>query len=1307
MGLKYTKLIIWQQNVNKSPTCQHDIISSGSLIDQDVSIVALQEPALNHFDKTIATKDWTPVYPSTHAKNPKQTRSILLIRSSLTTDSWQQLDFPSGDVTAIQLKGNWGKLTIFNIYNDCLHNQTIEQLVNYQHQNSQLIENPEIDNAHYIWLGDFNRHHPYWDNPKDTRLFTKEATTAAEILIEAVAGVGLEMALPSGTPTHQHNVTKKWSRIDQVFISDHSTDMLITCDMLPEHRGIRTDHLPILTKLNLDAASETPMAHRNFRAVDWERFQKALDRNLTRLSPPSLINTQTQLDAACANITSALQDTIKAEVPVTTICAKSKRWWTKELSTMRKEANKLGRLSHTHRDKPFHYAHAAHADADKLYHKTVKSTKLRHWRDWLERAEDPDIWTVQKLLAAPATDGGSARIPALKYKVDNEQRTASANEEKGQVLAKSFFPAKPLQEQTEPNVDYPPQCEKAGKITRESITRQLRKLKPYKAPGPDGIPNIVLTKCADLLVDRLHHIFTAIYDKKLYHAPWKNFTAIVLRKPGKANYDIPKAYRPIALINTMWKVLTAILANQLTHFAEKHRLLPDHHFGGRPGRTTTDAMHLLTYKIKGAWRKGQVASVLFLDIEGAFPNAVPSILIHNLRKRRVPRKLIDFAAGLLDGRVTTLKFDDFATTPFSVDNGIGQGDPLSMALYQFYNADLLDIPQSHTESAIAYVDDALLLAVADNFENAHQTLANMMTRTNGVIKWSTSHNSPLEYSKLALMDFAHQNNAKQRPHLTLPHGTIQPTNSTRYLGVIFDQHLKWTSQHAQVLDKGLRWASQIRRATRPGWGITPKYAQRLYISVALPRVLYAVDVWCTPIHGSDTGPKKKGSANIIKKLVTTQRAGTLAITGGLRTSPTDALDACANTYPAAQLVEKWCHKAAVRLATLPPEHPLYKPVKASAAHNIKRHKAPLHNLMRLFKLNPNKIEKISVAVRNPMDINNGPIRISIANSKEESKRETLNATEKVKIFTDGSVHSNKVGAAAILTRPGHRDRILHYHLGHADEHNNYEAELVAILMGLHLIKTEKSGSTSFALGADNHAAIKSFTSDLIHSGQAIASNIIRLASTIRNKHRSQKYSLVIRWTAGHSGIAGNEKADKEAKRAAEGITSDKKLLPPLLRRKLTINSAALKTSYDTKMKENWKVNWRSSARGTKMTQLDGTTPSNTFLNTISNSNITRQASSLLSQLRIGHIPLNEYLYKFKLVDNPRCPACGAAVESIHHFLLTCPCYSYERWPLIQKIGRTPTLKDLLGNPKYTTHLLNYMEATGRFTHEGEYVRSEQ
>jgi hypothetical protein len=208
-------------------------------------------------------------------------------------------------------------------------------------------------------------------------------------------------------------------------------------------------------------------------------------------------------------------------------------------------------------------------------------------------------------------------------------------------------------------------------------------------------------RCADLLIDRLYYIYKAMVERNMHYAPWKTFTTVVLRKPGKPRYNVPKAYRPIALLNTTWKVLAAVLADQLSHYSEKHHLLPSHHFGGRPGRSTTDAIHLLVHKIKCAWRQGNVTSVLFLDVEGAFPNAVPSRLIHNLCKRHIPNRYVNFITGMLEGRTTYLKFDDHTSEGINIDNGIGQGDPLSMMLYQFYNADLLDIPTQANEAAIA------------------------------------------------------------------------------------------------------------------------------------------------------------------------------------------------------------------------------------------------------------------------------------------------------------------------------------------------------------------------------------------------------------------------------------------------------------------------------------------------------------------------------------------------------------------------------------------------------------------------------
>ena len=1300
---------IWQQNVNKSRTCQHNLLSNNHLVRDEVNIIALQEPAIDSQGYTLASRDWTTIYPTLHRKTDKTTRAVTLIRADLSSDSWMQLDFPSVDVTAIQLKGDWGKLTIVNVYNDCENDETIRLLSEFHRRNQAEVERTGAGTAHVLWLGDFNRHHPYWDDPNDTRLFTTEATNAAEKLIEAVADAGLELALPSGIPTHKHNVTKKWSRVDQVFVSDHSENAIITCDTQIDQWGINTDHLPILTIMNLSAeikeASEIP----NFREVDWDEFRKGLKTQLDKLPPAAPINTQRQLDTNCEDLTKAIQKTINSQVPTSTITSKSKRWWTKELTQLRRAANRLGRQSYKRRLDEDHTVHAERAAMVKKYRNTLDQTQRQHWRDWLENAEDPDIWAAHRLTSSSGGDGGKTKIPALKYTVDGAEATARDNGDKGRLLAKNFFPAKPPADEATSDQEYAKACDRVGKITSEQIIAQLKKLKPFKAPGPDGIPNITLTKCADLIAERLSHIYRAMLDKNLMYKPWKMFITVVLRKPGKPNYDVPKAYRPIALLNTMWKVATAIIANHISYITEKHQLLPANHFGGRPGRTTTDAVHLLVTRIKDAWRAGKVTSVLFLDIEGAFPNANPERLIHNLRKRGIPAKYAQFVRNMLEGRVTTLKFDGFVSDLIPIDNGIGQGDPLSMILYQYYNADLLDIPMREGEDAEAYVDDTIMIATDTDFNETHRKLESMMCREEGVETWSNTHSSPLEYSKLALINFGHKHKDLGDPTLRLPQRTIPPANSTKYLGVYIDRNLNWKTQQAYATEKGAKWTAQIRRLTRPTWGITPKYAKQLYISVALPRVLYAADIWCTPTSCEHPGPKAVGSAKVTKQIATIQRAGALAITGGLRSSPTDALNASAHLLPAPSTISKWCHRAYTRMAMLPREHPLFKAVNWKTTSTTKRHRGPIHNLARTYNIDARKVEKIPTAARNPSKTGKLPFQISIPADKDASAQEAANASEEIQVYSDGSAHGGKVGAAAILSRRNRPDRILHFHLGQESEHTVHEAELVGLLLAMHLVHTEKRSNTSCMIAVDNQATLKAFDSDLRKPGHHLAREALRLANQLQKRKNKRKFKLTLRWSAGHVGIEGNEKADIEAKKAASKLSSQVNLLPPYLRRPLCSNPSALRREYNDKLKKDWADNWRQTKRGKIAKRIDNSTPSTKFLKLISNPKLTRHAASQIAQLRMQHFPLNGYLHKIKRVDKANCPACGADDESITHFLLTCQSYAHERWALarqVRKIKKNMTVETLLGEPELALPLANYIESTGRFhTKSGEQTQT--
>jgi hypothetical protein len=194
-----------------------------------------------------------------------------------------------------------------------------------------------------------------------------------------------------------------------------------------------------------------------------------------------------------------------------------------------------------------------------------------------------DVWITNKYINAEPGDGGLSHIPTLKAKTpDGQQMTANTNNDKSQLLARTFFPP-PLTSTTPTDFPYPEALADPNLITEEQLHRVIKKLSPYKAPGPDGIPNAIFKNCADVLTPHLLRIYKAVFLLNTYYPAWREFNTVVLRKPGKPDYTVPKVYRPIVLLNTTAKLLTAIVADHMSHLIKTNHLLPSMHFRGRPG----------------------------------------------------------------------------------------------------------------------------------------------------------------------------------------------------------------------------------------------------------------------------------------------------------------------------------------------------------------------------------------------------------------------------------------------------------------------------------------------------------------------------------------------------------------------------------------------------------------------------------------------------------------------------------------------------------------------------------------------------
>jgi exonuclease III len=315
-------------------------------------IIVIQEPYLNFLCNTRANHKWHVLYPTQHYTHPqKRSRAITLINAKLDTNSWSQIEFPSSDVVALQVISNIGKYVIFNIYNACENQDTITALNTFLEENSATIR--PTDNDQMIWMGDFNRHHPLWEDIRNRHLFNYNTS---QPLIDTIADYGMIQLLPQGTPTLQSLSTGNWTCPDNVFGTERILDTIISCKTAPEARGPKTDHIPIQLILDTSVPTTPEEPRRNWKDIEWDEFNKTLS-NLLSLHPPAPLATNDEFQFMAGFLTRSITETIEKHVPRSKPCPHSKRWWAHELSKLRKKVMKMHHQAYQMRGLPQHEIH--------------------------------------------------------------------------------------------------------------------------------------------------------------------------------------------------------------------------------------------------------------------------------------------------------------------------------------------------------------------------------------------------------------------------------------------------------------------------------------------------------------------------------------------------------------------------------------------------------------------------------------------------------------------------------------------------------------------------------------------------------------------------------------------------------------------------------------------------------------------------------------------------------------------------------------------------------------------------------------
>jgi hypothetical protein len=308
-----------------------------------------------------------------------------------------------------------------------------------------------------------------------------------------------------------------------------------------------------------------------------------------------------------------------------------------------------------------------------------------------------------------------------------------------------------------------------GILTKEDCWAALCAPAP-SAPGEDGLATSVWREIWPVAGDLITSLYCQCLKEGRFPKAFKSAKVVMILKPGKRDLSQLKSYRPISLLSTLGKGLERFTARRIAARAINASLLSSCHFGALPGCSAIDLVQVLVHRVEKALSQGRVASLLLLDVKGAFDAVDHQRLLSHLRLQGWDPSLISWVRDWLSSRSVSIQIEE-ATASSQIKGGLPQGSPLSPVLFLLYAARVV----SANKNSFCYADDLGLLFVGDSLE---ETTCHLTKAYQSLSDIGSSSGLPFSADKTEVQHFSRRRKGSL-PTVTLPgKGEIPPSPYT-------------------------------------------------------------------------------------------------------------------------------------------------------------------------------------------------------------------------------------------------------------------------------------------------------------------------------------------------------------------------------------------------------------------------------------------------------------------------------------------------------------------------------------------------
>jgi hypothetical protein len=386
----------------------------------------------------------------------------------------------------------------------------------------------------------------------------------------------------------------------------------------------------------------------------------------------------------------------------------------------------------------------------------------------------------------------------------------------------------------------------------------IASLSSSSAAGPDGVPAILLKRCASALSRPLSILWETSFDRGVVPQCLKVGRITPIHKGGPRTQ--PKNYRPVTLTSHIIKVFEKVLVKRITQYFDDNNLFNDSQHGFRRGRSCLSQLMDHYCRVLEALENGSQVDIVYLDFSKAFDKVDHGVLLRKLRALGVRGKLLTWIHGFLSGRKQTVAVDGVLSTEALVVSGVPQGSVLGPVLFLVLAVDI-DKDLEHA-TASSFADDTRVMKTVKTGEDCNLMQHDLAT----VYEWAERNNMVFNGTKFELLRYSPGANFELIEQAYLAPGGVEIVRSTCLtdLGVKMCDSASFDEQIEAVAGRGRRQMGWVLRtfATREALPMLT-----LYRSTVLPLLEMCCQLWSPVAVGQ------------IRKIEAIQRTFTTRIAG--------------------------------------------------------------------------------------------------------------------------------------------------------------------------------------------------------------------------------------------------------------------------------------------------------------------------------------------------------------------------------------------------------------------------------------------